>query len=241
MISEILASLLGMPLVALTIITILLSLVMTLVYKWMTDQTQMKLLREDLKKYQKQVKENKDNTDKLLDLQKKVMDINLQYMMQSLKPMAVTMLPVLLVFSWLSGHYAYEPLYPGQDFSVEVAAAPGITGHVVLDAPELTVDQAEKELVDGKANWKIKGKEGEYFLSIKTQGNEYNKEILITPQQQYATPQAKISDGILDTISVQMKPLTVLNLFGWELGWLGTYILFSVLFTVMWRKMLDVQ
>lgn len=241
MITEILSSLWATPLVALPLITVLLSLLMTLVYKWMTDQTQMKLLREDLKKYQKQLKENKDDTDKLLDLQKKVMDINLQYMMQSLKPMAVTMLPVLLVFSWLSGHYAYEPLYPGQDFSVDVLAAPGITGNVLLDAPELTVDQGEKELVDGKASWKVRGKEGEYFLSIKTQGNEYNQEVLITPQQKYIAPQTKISDGVLDTISVQMKPLTVLSLFGWELGWLGTYILFSVVFTIMWRKLLDVQ
>lgn len=208
----------------------------------MTDQTVMKMMKEDIKKYQKQLKENKDNPEKMLELQKKVMDINMQYLMCSLKPTMVTMIPVLLVFSWLSAHYAYESIAPGQEFTVSVAAAEGISGGVVLEAPpELYVDQQEKELKEGHATWKVKGKEGEYLLTIKTQGNDYDKDIIISSFQQYAPPEKEISDGVIEKIEVLMKPLTVLVLFGWQMGWLGTYILFSILFSITLRKVMDIH
>ncbi|MBI4441171.1 DUF106 domain-containing protein [Candidatus Woesearchaeota archaeon] len=237
------APLLALPhLVTIILIAFSVSLVMTLVYKWMTDQTQMRMLRDELKKYQAQMKTSKDNPEQMLELQKKAMDVNMQYMMKSLKPTLVTMLPVLLIFSWLSAHYAYEPLYPGQQFTILVQAKDGITGNVVLETPsDVIVDGTEKKLDSGRAVWKAQGPEGDYLLKVKAQGKEYEKEVTISPMQQYASPEKKIDDDTLDKIEIQMKELTLLSLFGWELGWLGTYILFSLAFSISLRKILDVQ
>ncbi len=236
-----LAPLLGWPqLAALLVIAFCVSIIMTLVYKWMTDQTVMKTLRDELKSYQKQMKETKD-TDHMLALQKKAMDANMQYLLKSLKPTLLTMLPVLLIFGWLSAHFAYEPLYPDKEFSIIAHVHDGIMGKIVLEAPELIVDQPEKEIANGQAVWKVKGKAGDFVITFKAKDHEYEKDIVISTEQRYAIPEKKISDNILEIIEVPMQKLVVLNLFGWKLGWLGTYILFSLIFSITLRKLLDVQ
>ncbi len=239
-IDSILSPLLQLPqIAAILLVALCASLIMTLAYKWMTDQTLMRALREELKKYQKQMKETSD-TSQMLALQKKAMDANMKYMVNTLKPTLLTMLPLLLVFGWLSAHFAYEPLFPDREFTI--IANTKITGSAVLEPPEgIVIDQAEKSISNGKAEWNVKGEEGEFLFTIKAKDNEYAKDVIISQQQRYAAPEKKINDGVLDSIEVPMKKLVVLNLFGWELGWLGTYIIFSLIFSILLRKMLDVQ
>lgn len=239
-IDPILSPLLRLPQVAaVLLVAFCVSMIMTLAYKWVTDQTLMRALREEIKKYQKQMKETSD-TSQMLALQKKAMDANMKYMVNTLKPTLLTMLPLLLVFGWLSAHFAYEPLFPGKEFTI--VANTKITGSAVLEVPEgVTVDQPEKSISNGKAEWNAKGKEGDFLFTIKAKDNEYAKDVIISQQQRYAAPEKKINDGVLDSIEVPMKKLVVLNLFGFELGWLGTYITFSLIFSILLRKMLDVQ
>ena len=67
------------PIISIILVAFFAALIMTLVYKWLTDQALMRVLKDDLKKYQQELKLNKDNTDKVLELNKKLMDVNLQY------------------------------------------------------------------------------------------------------------------------------------------------------------------
>lgn len=230
------------PIISIILVAFFAALIMTLVYKWLTDQALMRVLKDDLKKYQQELKLNKDNTDKVLELNKKLMDVNLQYMSHSMKPTIVTMLPVLLIFGWLSAHFAYEPLHPGTEYNLVVYGKDNATGNFALESnPSLVIDQAEKSFADGKAEWKIKGKEGEYLLTVKSDVNSYNKDLIISNTQKYSESEKNVNDGVIDKISVEMKPLIVMNLFGWELGWLGTYIIFSLIFSMGLRKIMDLQ
>ena len=97
------------PLGGLVLVAFILTLLSSLAYKWLTDQEKMKSLKEELKEHQKMMKESKDNQERL-DLQKKAMDKNLQYLTHSFKPLLVTFIPFLIVFNWLRG--AYSPLGP---------------------------------------------------------------------------------------------------------------------------------
>ena len=105
--------LLGLPAWGfLLLISIALSLVVTLIYKYGTDQVVMKELREQLKKYQQQMKNSKDDLVKLNEIQSESMKVNMKLMKQNFKPMIFTMIPFLLIFYWLRGLYTDVTVIP---------------------------------------------------------------------------------------------------------------------------------
>jgi len=83
------------------IIALILTFLITLAYKYLTDQEAMKSLKSKLKDIQKEIKENKDQPDKIMGLQKTLMETNLKYMKHSLKPMLFTFLPIIIIFNWI--------------------------------------------------------------------------------------------------------------------------------------------
>jgi uncharacterized membrane protein (DUF106 family) len=89
------------PLKGIGLLSIVLSLLVTLVYKFMTDQVLMKELKKELKKHQKHMKEHRGNSAKISEISKKSMETNMKYMQQSMKPMLITIIPFLAIFTWL--------------------------------------------------------------------------------------------------------------------------------------------
>lgn len=89
------------------------------------------------------------------------------------------------------------------------------------------------------AGWQLSGKEGSYMLQYNVGNLTYYKEILISDKS-YKKPLEKIDDGIVKGIMTDQKKLIVMNIFGWKLGWLGGYIIFSIIFSMALRKFLKV-
>lgn len=87
------------------IISFILTLITTLIYKYATNQEVMKTLKADLKSLQDEMKLHKDNKDKFMDLQKQAMSKNMTYMKQSFKPMLITFIPVIFIFGWMRAYY----------------------------------------------------------------------------------------------------------------------------------------
>jgi len=54
---------------------------------------------------QTEMKSYKDNPDKMMELQKKVMEKNMKYMLESLKPTIITFIPILFILNWLREYY----------------------------------------------------------------------------------------------------------------------------------------
>jgi len=57
------------PLLSISLISIILALATTLIYKYATDQSMLKQIREDTKKYQEQLKTHKGDPQKMLEIQ----------------------------------------------------------------------------------------------------------------------------------------------------------------------------
>ena len=89
------------PLIGLIVVSFILTLLITLAYKFLTKQHLMKEWKDTLKDYQKQIKENKHDHQKVLALQKPMMEVQMKYMMHSFRPLLFTFLPLILVFNWL--------------------------------------------------------------------------------------------------------------------------------------------
>ncbi len=93
------------PLLSITLISIGLSLATTLVYKYATDQNMLKQIREDMKKYQEQMKAHKGNAEKLAEINKQIMPLQSKMMAQSMKPMIITIIPFIILFKVLGDIY----------------------------------------------------------------------------------------------------------------------------------------
>lgn len=93
------------PLGALIVITFLMTLLVTLIYKYATNQRAMKEAKDEVKEIQKKIKADKDDPKKVLEHNKLIMEKQMMLFKHSFKPMLITLLPILLLFSWLRATY----------------------------------------------------------------------------------------------------------------------------------------
>jgi len=89
-----------------TIIILIITLLMTLVQKYATDQKSLKELKKEQKELQKQMKEFKEHPEKLMELQKKQMKLMPKQMKLSMRAIAYTGVPLILFFRWFQDFFA---------------------------------------------------------------------------------------------------------------------------------------
>lgn len=242
LLNPVLGPLLKLPsLLAMVILAFLISLIITLIQKYATNQNRMKQIKEEMKSFQNRIKEEKDPNEKM-KLQKESMKLPMEQMRHSMKSMMYTFIPIILIFGWMNGHLAYDPIMPEQDFTTTVVFGKGISGEMELSVPEGLNIQGDvvKEVKDSEVKWVLNGKEGEYLLEYNFNNKKYTKEVLITKENEYKTPVKNVRDGNIDMIKIDHKKNIVLNLFGWEIGWLMSYIIFSIIFSMLLRKIIKV-
>ena len=227
---------------AVILLSLLISLLTTLIYKYTTDQKLMKDLKGEIKTLQDEAKQLKDNPQKAMDVQKQAMETNMKYMSHSMRPTLITFLPIILIFGWMTSHFAFEQILPDQEFSMTTTFQEGVLGNITINAPhEITVTgKTTREITGEQTIFIMKGLQGEHSIKFNTNGKEYPTQVLITKEKKYLQPQTTINDKIIKTITTDNKPRIVLNLFGWKLGWLGTYILSSILFSMLLRKWMKI-
>jgi len=230
--------------ISIFIISFILTLVTTLIYKYTTNQSEMKRLKEDTKMYQKKLKELKGNPKKAMEMQKQAMAVNMEYMKHSFKPMLYTMLPLLIIFGWLSAHYAYEPLHPSTPFNVSVYTQ-GLEGkEISLEAlPELMISEAKKTVQNEQATWTLQGPAGDYKLIAAQEGNTADRKLLISGERKYENPLGVIKNGPIQKFIIhnnELQPFGSFSLFGWHPGWIGAYIIFSIALSTLIRKLMRV-
>ena len=246
------APLLKLPaLLAVIILAFLVSTIIIVVTKYTTDQNLMKSLKEGMKEHQKRIKELRDNPAKAMEAQKKAMESNMKYMMLSLKPTMITFIPIILIFGWMSSIFAYESIKPNQEFNVYGIFDKNADGGAEIIVPEeIKVisgrnAQIKPDIVKGKsydktAMWTLKGSEGEHVLEISYNNEKQQHSVLITEEDKYLAP-AKSFKGSISSIIIgyKKKVLVPMGFRDW-LGWLGTYIWSSLIFTTLLRKAMKV-
>ncbi len=243
LLNPVLIPLLKLPILwAVVILSFMISLIITLVYKFTTNQSLMKDLKAEMKEFQKQIKELKHDPKKAMEVQKRSMKINMKYMSHSMKSTLFTFLPIILIFGWMNGHLAYAPILPDQDFTTTVIFEKNAEGEIALSVPEgLFIEGGSvKEVKDGEIKWVLKGDAGEYLLEYDFNNQKYNKEVLISTEFEYKEPIKSVRDGNINMIKIDNEKNIVLNLGFWKIGWLGTYIILSLVFSILLRKWMKV-
>ena len=89
-----------------------LSLVVTIIYRFATDQAEMKELKKQLKEFQDKFKQHKDDPNKMLEVQKEMSTVNMKYFKQSMKPTLITIVPFIIIFHFLGKIYTTITVVP---------------------------------------------------------------------------------------------------------------------------------
>ena len=237
------------PFWAIFITSLILSSLITLIYFLMTNQKEMKELKQQAKDYQKEMKKHKDNPKKVMSLQKEALSLQSKLMMKSLKPTLVTMLPVLIIFNWLSGNLAFFPISPGDQFDIELEFRNAMPVEVTLDVPEglELVSEKNQSIFDNKVKWTLIAKDkGVFRLGFKYGPNEYTHRIRVSTELgDYETPEQRIRDGSsLRSIRTNLeviRPFGEFSFFGWRPNWLWSYIILSMIFSLGLRKLFKIH
>lgn len=221
-----------------------LSILITLIYKWMTDQDEMRDLKKKTKEYQKKMKQLKNDPDKLMKVQKEAMQVNSKYMMKSMRPTLVTFLPVIIIIGWLSSSLAYHPINPDETFDV-TATFDELGGNVNVEAPDAVtvLNDTNKSVEKEQVKWQMKAKEkGLYTLGFDYKGEEYYKDIQISDRLgDYEEPEKNFGDFEVEVDHRVVRPLGSFTIFGWKPNWLATYIIFSLIFSISLRKLMGIS
>lgn len=234
------------PLIAIVVLAFLISLLISVAYKLFTNQAEMKRLKEEQKQFQQKMKESRSNPDEMLKVQKEAMAKNLEYMKQSLKPTLITMLPVILIFGWMSAHLMFEPIYPGERFSITSTFMEGAEGSAQLIPDEglELIGESNKTIAAEGSTWNLKGDLGKHTITVKTPQDEQTKNITITTDLKYEPAISQYTDSEIKEIKVNYNKLRPLgadfSIFGWQPGWLGLYLVFSIGFSLGIRKVLKI-
>ena len=229
------------PLLAVAIFSLIVTTMTTFIYKAVTDQNKLKEIKGKIKEYQKSMKElNKEDPQKALSVQKKAMEKNMEYMKHSMKATLFTMLPIIIILGWLNANMAFYPINPAEEFTVYAELKEDAEGTVELDiTPENQVElltPKNAQIEEGKAEWKLKGPKGSYILSYNKDGNSYEQKLVISDEREYGEPNKDIGEGNFISGNIVHEKIMPLEFIGLKWGWLGSYIIFSIIIGMTLRK-----
>ena len=101
---------LARPILSIAVVSVVVTFVSTLAQKWLTNQQHLKSLKERQKELQKELKNCKDDC-RLKEINLEVVQISMKMFRSSMKPLFVTLIPFLILFTWLRG--IFTPILGG--------------------------------------------------------------------------------------------------------------------------------
>mgnify|MGYP001054910054 CR=1 FL=1 len=107
---ELMSWIIANPKVSILIISFLVTLFITIIRYYMTDREKMKALRDKQKALRAEMKEHKGDPDRMMKINQQMLEDMPEQLKMSFKPMLVTMIPILLIFSWMRSTYALTSL-----------------------------------------------------------------------------------------------------------------------------------
>ncbi len=238
------------PLIAILILSVGISLLTTIIYKYTTNQKQMKEIKDNIKSLQAEMKATKE-PGRASAIQKEMMKLSMQQMSSSWKSTLIFMIPAFMLLGWMGSHLAYQHIVPSSEFTTTMKLAPGATGQAILSTDDgiQFISNSTQEIAGGQASWRMKAlQEGIYKLTFSFGNEMYTLSAIVSEKPLYANPTLTKKNGLkkdsaIERISVDLKsvnPFGNLVVFGWKPGWLATYIIISLVASLGIRKIMKV-
>ena len=249
------------PIVVIFLIALFVSFLVTVIYKFATNQKVLKALQEEMKSLRQEIKKINDPS-KAMHLNKQLMDKTMQQMKHSMKSTMITIIPMFLIFGWMSGNLAFHSALPGEEFEASITFESEAFGEANLTSETLEIITDPVQKVQGEeVRWTLRGEEGTHKMVFHYGGESYTREVILTEKWEYADPYLEKENKILGIINIgdqnplekdsnikriavelnPVRPFGDFILFGWKPGWLATYFLFTILLTFPVRRLMKVH
>lgn len=98
------------PKLWIVVISLVITVFVTVISYFVTDKNIMRDIKAKQKALREEMKQYKDNPQKMMELNKKMMEDFPHQMKQSLKISVITLIPMLIVFKWLRSTYELTSL-----------------------------------------------------------------------------------------------------------------------------------
>ena len=136
----------------------------------------------------------------------------------------------------------HSPINPAQEFGIGLEFVEGIAGKITTSPPPglRATGGTERTLTGSEVLFTFEGDPGRYLVEFTVDNKKYTHPVHIDSKRKLENPLQTINDNKVIKIMTSQKETIVANLFGWELGWLGTYILMSIILSIFWRKVFKV-
>ena len=108
------------PLFSMAFITLIITIIITVVYKYLSNQHEVKTAKEETKVLQQELKKHKDNPAKMMEINQEIMKRSATLMRNSFKPTLITLIPLLIIFGWLSKTFKDKGNFIHWGFSVPI-------------------------------------------------------------------------------------------------------------------------
>ncbi len=231
------------PLLAIFLISAVVSVITTFIYKYVTNQKEIKALKDEIKGMNRKLKEVKGDVKAMEKMNKEMMSKNFALTKKTLKPTLITFLPLLLLFMWINSHFLHEPLMVDDPFEM-VAHFDYIVDNTSISVPEgWTVVSNSTDVEEKTKSWFIKADEiGLSYIDITYEGKTCSKEVLITDKYEYVGKETECNPPveILEINYNKLTPFGSFSIFGWHPGSIAAYILFSIILSLGLRKLLKI-
>lgn len=97
--------------VGMLVITAIITLITTVLQKYLTDQDMLKTIKEEQKIVQQEMKLVKDNPEKSMELSKKSMELTMKAMPMTMRPAMYTIIPFVLFLRWFNDYFVANPIH----------------------------------------------------------------------------------------------------------------------------------
>jgi len=251
------------PWAGMVFISLLTGLLMLLIYRWTSNQTGIRRVKDKIKAHLLELRLYKDNMGVTMKAQGQILKANLRYLGLNLKPLLVMIIPLILILAQLNLWFGSEPLTVGKPALVKIRVGPNvdITGtEFSIKAPDAILVETSALRIDEQKeiNWRVKpAAAGRFNLIIQAGDKSYEKTVIVDGRKLQKVSPLRVKRGIWDELLYpgekplpgdgQIRTIEVvhsgkrLSLFGLRLHWLVAYLLLSIVFGFALKKPFGVE
>jgi uncharacterized membrane protein (DUF106 family) len=248
------------PLVGLSVVSLLAAVLVLLVFKATSNQEALLAVKRQIHACLFEIRLYNDDFPAIFRAQAEALGWNLRYLLLSLVPLAVMMVPLVLVMAQLHGWYGFRGLAPGETALVKAelrhndASKPGASLEVPaglrVETPAVWVAE------QGELAWRIRAERpGTYEVRVTVGDRVDTKRIVVSDATTRRSP-IRVDSGWLaqllspwetplpDTSPVRSIAVTYperdIDVFGWGIHWLIVFFVLVIVFAYMLRGLFGV-
>lgn len=250
------------PLLGLIIISLFTGILILIVFRFTSNQKAIKRAKDKIKAYIYELFLYKDNIRVILKALLSILKYNSVYLKQTLKPLMIVIIPIILILIQLQLRYGLRPLKPNESVIVKLKLNRHLTADdikVQLNVPDAIIIETPVLKIENQSefDWRLKVDDyGKYELLFLIGEKKIIKSIQVSKQIVMISP-IRVYPSFIKTFSnpsenplaknsavesIEVKyPNRNIKIVSWHVHWLIIFFVFSMISAFALKGVLRVE